>query len=182
MEMSSAELRNQDVVRVLMSEHAERQGEKRTATATTVKAEDASKAFSAEPNDVQWDIMMKAMAAIEVASAVSLGCEVSTSKDVSGMWTVYSGATHHICHDKTKFASLVERNEGELLVADGNKVAIKGVGTIMEKVVLPNGEEREIEIKNALHVPIVFDWSKMYVTLKNSQQVLATEDLVDGLY
>ncbi|KAG2771280.1 hypothetical protein PC116_g21943 [Phytophthora cactorum] len=236
--MSSAELRTQDVGKVLKNEHIKQQGEKKT---DSVKTEEAAKVFSAERESRQCTYCGKLVHMIDkcwtkqkdenrgarrgghgrgrgvnnvqwrnddyyddydrVGFAVSLECGISTGKGMSGMWAVDSGATHHICNDKAKFATLNEQDEGELSVADGNKAAIKGVGTIIERVVLPNGDERDIEIKDALYVPnmnmnllsvpqinktgkfqVVFDGASLHVARKGSKQVVATADLVDGLY
>uniref|UniRef100_A0AAV1TKQ9 Retrovirus-related Pol polyprotein from transposon TNT 1-94-like beta-barrel domain-containing protein n=1 Tax=Peronospora matthiolae TaxID=2874970 RepID=A0AAV1TKQ9_9STRA len=182
LEMSSAEPRTQDVVKVLTNEHAKRQGEKVTTTATMVKTEDVAKAINTE---------------CEPYNCTYCGEEGRVRNVGRRQWC----NTHHICHDKTKFARLNKRNDGEILVADGNTVAIKGVGTIFEKVVLPDGEEREIEIKNVLYVPsmsknmlsvpqinkhgkfqVVFDGTKMFAARKGSHQVVATAYLVDSLY
>uniref|UniRef100_A0AAV1TJ73 Integrase catalytic domain-containing protein n=1 Tax=Peronospora matthiolae TaxID=2874970 RepID=A0AAV1TJ73_9STRA len=207
------------VVRVLTNEHIKRQGDK----TTSVKTEDAAKAFSAEREPRQctycgnWGtrrsgagpsrrtkikVELDAAATMLVdAEPTTFSGELTATTTTTTIELLDSGATHHICNDKAKFASLNEREEGELSVADGSKAAIKGVGTIMERVVLPNGDERDIEIKDALFVPsmsknllsvpqinkggrfqVVFDGSKMQVKRKNSTQVVATADLVDGLY
>ena len=88
-----------------------------------------------------------------MAFAVSLKCGMTTGKNMSGMPAVDSGATQHICNDKAGFANLIERDEGGVSVADDNMAAFKGVGTIVEEVILPDETASHTEIRNALYVP-----------------------------
>lgn len=110
------------------------------------------------------------------------------------MWAIDSGAAHHICYYEGKFSALNERDRGEVSVADTNKAVITGIGNIVEHVILPNDEEREIEnmlyvssIKNNLlsiqqinkngQFQVMLDGIKIHVTLKGTEQVVAIKSL-----
>ncbi|KAF1778964.1 Zinc finger, CCHC-type [Phytophthora cactorum] len=172
----------QDVVKVLTNEHIKRQGEK-TATVKTENAAKAfntdresrqctycgklghtvDKCWTKQKDENRGQDA--AATAVDAGPTTSSGETTATDTTTTTIewrsrfpWNVEfrrarmcpgcgrsTAANAPFCNDKSKFANLIERNEGELSVADGNKAAIK--------VVLPNGDEREIEIKNALYVP-----------------------------
>ncbi|OWZ10008.1 Copia protein [Phytophthora megakarya] len=234
LEMSNAELRTQDVVKVLTNEHIKRQGEK----TASVKTEDAARAFNAERETRRCDYCGKLGHIIDkcwtkqkdenrgarrggngrgrgannvqwhddddydsVVFAVSMECGISKANKYQGSWAIDSGATHHICNDKSKFVDINMRDEGKLTVANGDTAKIMGVGTVVERVTLPNGGERDIKIQDALYVPsmnknllsvpqinrsghfkVVFDGAEMHIARKTSKKVVASADLIDGLY
>ncbi|KAG6606576.1 Integrase catalytic core protein [Phytophthora cinnamomi] len=207
LEMSNAELRTQDVIKVLTNEHIKRQGEK----TAQVKIEDAARAFNAERESRHCTYCGKSghvmesagpsrRKRIEVHDVAGLVAVRTTSSGVTTAMTT-AGATHHICNDKAKFVDIKVCDEGELTVANGNTAKIMGVGTVMQRVTLPNGKERDIRIQDALYVPsmnknllsvpqinrsglfkVVFDGAEMHIAQKKSKKIVASADLIDGLY
>ncbi len=225
MEMSSAELKTQDVIKALTNEHV-----KRTADKASNKSADDVKAFNAQKETRTCHVCGKVghlaakcwqkngqrqqkggqrsanNANLEddfdaLAFATSFECSKGADTSHDGRWAIDSGATHHICNDKTKFAQLDEANHGMLTVANGAHANICGVGTVHEKLVLPSGETRELVINNVLYVPsvgknllsipqinkrnqfkVVFDDSGMAIVDKCKESTVAVADYEAGLY
>ncbi|KAG6590623.1 Integrase catalytic core protein [Phytophthora cinnamomi] len=201
LEMSNAELRTQDVIKVLTNEHIKRQGEK----TAQVKIEDAARAFNTERESRHCTYCGKSGHVMEKCwtkqKEENRGARRGRSGRVQSSWAIDSGATHHICNDKAKFVDIKVCDEGEFAVSNGNMAKIMGVGTVMQRVTLPNGKERDIRIQDALYVPsmnknllsvpqinrsgqlkVVFDGAEMHIAQKKSKKIVASADLIDGLY
>jgi hypothetical protein len=105
------------------------------------------------------------------AFAVSMECGVASGSAKTGMWAIDSGATHHICNDASKFVTLDEGDHGDLVVANGTKTKILGVGTVHESVLLPSGEVRDLKIVDVLYVPSVAKNLMSIPQINKSEQV-----------
>ncbi|KAG6613800.1 Copia protein [Phytophthora cinnamomi] len=132
LEMSNAELRTQDVIKVLTNEHIKRQGEK----TAQVKIEDAARAFNTERESRHCTYCGKSGHVMEKCwtkqKEENRGARRGRSGRVQSSWAIDSGATHHICNDKAKFVDIKVCDEGELTVANGNTAKIMGVGTVTD--------------------------------------------------
>ena len=85
-----------------------------------------------------------------------------------------------------------DQEPGDLVVANGTKTKILGVGTVHERVLLPSGQVRDLNVVDGLYVPsvaknlmsiphinksdkfqVVFDRSRMNVLSKKSTSLMA---------
>lgn len=80
-------------------------------------------------------------------------CSVSfkDNSSISG-WIVDSGATNHMCCDKKLFTNINYNHNGTVLVANGEKLQVKGIGTVVINI-LSNNKLMTVELANALYVP-----------------------------
>jgi hypothetical protein len=78
--------------------------------------------------------------------------EKETSEN-SLTWILDSGATAHICHEKSAFNNLEPQSGTTIEVASGDKIEVEGIGDIWIKVKDNNNETLKIKIERVLYVP-----------------------------
>ena len=69
-------------------------------------------------------------------------------------WIIDSGATCHMCNDKSAFAKYEKlQTPMEVVLGDGYKVDAIGNGTVILTNQFPSGKRKKCNLYHVLHVP-----------------------------
>ena len=135
-----------------------------------------------------------------VACAFAISVAVNYCNDGSGSsiydWVVDSGASRHMCGNKSLFNNLRVSNVKNILVANKNKLHASGEG----EEYLESVDDKQITLKNVLYVPhiaanllsvgwitdrngsVIFKKNKCFVKVKNDKVVSVATKNDQGIY
>ena len=121
-------------------------------------------------------------------------------KSLCDSWILDSGASKHLCFNKSLFTELHKSNVNHIIVANNQKISVEGEGSIYLKVKTERGIEK-IKLLNVLYIPnlwcnlisvscitksglrFIFDEETCEVINKEKNQVLLTGKVIkNGVY
>ncbi|MHB1946432.1 MAG: reverse transcriptase domain-containing protein, partial [Metallibacterium sp.] len=87
-------------------------------------------------------------------------------------WIVDSGATSHMCNDRTAFKDIGQTEIKTVQVADGKHIEVKGKGDISLMIPDQRGQERRIKLENVLWMPnLAKNLLSVRILMKNGHEV-----------
>jgi len=119
---------------------------------------------------------------------------------VSCKWAIDSGASHHICKDRSKFVKFKEKiYPSHITVANAGECKILGGGIVEERMIQVDWSIRIAKIENVLYIPsmkknllsipqlrkkfvTIFEGERIKIVSKLSGKCIAPGELENGLY
>ncbi|UYV77601.1 hypothetical protein LAZ67_15001684 [Cordylochernes scorpioides] len=113
-------------------------------------------------------------------------------------WFVDSGATSHMAYDESFFTELNREQTQNVVVANGNKLQVKGIGQGEIKVITPKGKTDTLLLTKVLYIPELTDnllsvsaatsngckvtFNRDWCTIERDNTALANGILDNGMY
>ncbi|UYV82907.1 hypothetical protein LAZ67_22001343, partial [Cordylochernes scorpioides] len=113
-------------------------------------------------------------------------------------WFVDSGATSHMAYDESFFTELNREQTQNVVVANGNKLQVKGIGQGEIKVITPQGKTDTLLLTKVLYIPELTDnllsvsaatsngckvtFNRDWCTIERDNTALANGILDNGMY
>ncbi|UYV77415.1 hypothetical protein LAZ67_15000946 [Cordylochernes scorpioides] len=113
-------------------------------------------------------------------------------------WFIDSGATSHMAYDESFFTELNREQTQHVVVANGNKLQVKGIGQGEIKVITPQGKTDTLLLTKVLYIPELTDnllsvsaatsngckvtFNRDWCTIERDNTALANGILDNGMY